>query len=277
MSETSLAVTRLAPGADNGSSERLALRQAARAFESLFLQTLISRMREAQLEEGFFGGGTGSAIYDGLFEQHLGESVAERSPLGIAKLLEEQWTRGRGSEVEPALERLNGLRARNAYETATAASDGLGSASPAASPPRISRSYGWGNDPIDGRGRFHAGVDLAAPTGTPVLAIAPGRVVDVGPRGSYGLLIELEHAQGWRTRYAHLSGADVSEGQWVVRGQALGKVGQSGRATGPHLHFEARKNGANADPAFAAPGPLATQVLGSPADKKNEGGNKNGH
>jgi murein DD-endopeptidase MepM/ murein hydrolase activator NlpD len=212
------------------------LREAAQAFEGLFLQALVRRMRDAQLDEGFFGSGAGSAVYEAMFADYLGQQMALRSPLGIASLLEAQ-----------AAER---------------------SFSPEQA--RVSRSYGLGVDPIDGSRRFHHGVDLAAPEGTPVLAVAAARVLSVGDRGGYGLEIQLGHPQGWTTRYAHLSRADVEPGQWVVRGQRLGAVGSTGRATGPHLHFEALHDGRAADPAIAAPGPLGPQVLGHATDEYRE-------
>jgi peptidoglycan hydrolase-like protein with peptidoglycan-binding domain len=97
--------------------------------------------------------------------------------------------------------------------------------------------------------RFHAGVDIAAPSGTPVGAAAPGRVVWAGyRRGGWGLLVSVVHSRGVRTMYAHLSSIDVRLGQWVRTGARVGRVGGTGEATGPHLHFEVRLRGAAVDP-----------------------------
>jgi murein DD-endopeptidase MepM/ murein hydrolase activator NlpD len=86
--------------------------------------------------------------------------------------------------------------------------------------------------------RPHPGVDLAAPLGTPVMATADGVVSYTFRNPSYGLGLDIDHGGGTFTRYTHLSAVDVRGGERVVRGQIIGKVGQTGRATGPHLHYE---------------------------------------
>lgn len=98
------------------------------------------------------------------------------------------------------------------------------------------------------RPRPHMGIDIVAPKGTPVVATGHGRVSSVGYRGEYGLLVEVDHGYGLVTRYAHLSGARVRVGETVKRGDTLGAVGQSGLATGPHLHYEVVVNGQQANP-----------------------------
>jgi len=97
--------------------------------------------------------------------------------------------------------------------------------------------------------RFHAGLDFPAPYGRAVRAAAPGRVVFAGFDSSgFGNLVVVDHGNGLRTRYAHLSRFGVRRGRWVAAGTLLGRVGATGSATGPHLHFEALIRGANADP-----------------------------
>jgi len=97
--------------------------------------------------------------------------------------------------------------------------------------------------------RFHAGIDLEAPTGTEVAAAAAGRVAFAGERpGGWGKLVVVVHASGVRTLYAHLSAIDVGLGERVSAGSILGAVGATGNATGPHLHFEVRVRGAAVDP-----------------------------
>jgi murein DD-endopeptidase MepM/ murein hydrolase activator NlpD len=100
--------------------------------------------------------------------------------------------------------------------------------------------------------RFHAGVDLLAPAGAPVLAAGPGRVTWAGARaGGWGNLVVVRHPDGVRTLYAHLSAIDVRVGDEVSGGALLGRVGATGDATGPHLHFEVRVGGAAIDPLTA--------------------------
>ncbi|MFN3927502.1 MAG: LysM peptidoglycan-binding domain-containing M23 family metallopeptidase [Pseudanabaenaceae cyanobacterium] len=102
----------------------------------------------------------------------------------------------------------------------------------------VSSGYGWRLHPIRGVMAFHAGIDLGAPMGTPVLSSLAGTVVYAGMAGAYGNLVEINHSDRLITRYAHLSAVGVRVGQTVVQGQTIGLVGSTGLSTGPHLHFE---------------------------------------
>jgi peptidoglycan hydrolase-like protein with peptidoglycan-binding domain len=101
--------------------------------------------------------------------------------------------------------------------------------------------------------RFHSGIDLPAPTGTPVYAARSGEVSWAGWNGAWGFLVVVSHGHGERTMYAHLSRIDVRPGVWIGQGVRVGLVGASGHATGPHLHFEVRVRGASVDPLRALP------------------------
>ena len=98
---------------------------------------------------------------------------------------------------------------------------------------------------------FHAGLDFPAKSGTPVVGAAPGRVAFAGYDDGWGLTVTLDHGNGLRTRYAHLSEIAVAPGAQVAAGALVGRVGATGAATGPHLHFEVVIRGANADPSPA--------------------------
>ena len=99
------------------------------------------------------------------------------------------------------------------------------------------------------RGRsWHQGIDLSAPKGTPVWATADGRVVMAERDGAYGRTVLVDHGNGYATRYAHLKRIKVSPGERVRRGDTLGTVGASGRASGSHLHYEVRRGGTPVDP-----------------------------
>ena len=99
--------------------------------------------------------------------------------------------------------------------------------------------------------QFHAGLDFPAPTGTAITAAASGRAIFAGYDDGWGLTVVLDHGNGLHTRYAHLSSAAVSVGASVASGALVGRVGSTGFATGPHLHFEVTVRGANADPGLA--------------------------
>jgi len=106
----------------------------------------------------------------------------------------------------------------------------------------VTSPFGVRNDPINIRTGIHEGVDLVAPPDTPVLATGNGVVVWAGRRDRYGNLVELDHGQGLHTRYAHLSRILVGVGDSVQRGAPVGLLGDTGRSTGPHLHYEVRRD-----------------------------------
>jgi murein DD-endopeptidase MepM/ murein hydrolase activator NlpD len=113
---------------------------------------------------------------------------------------------------------------------------------------RLMSHFGYRSDPFSGLGAFHAGVDISASTGTPVKATADGLVLSAERSGAYGRLVVLDHGNGLQTWYAHLSRFDVIEGQWVKRGEIVGRAGASGRVTSSHLHYEVRRGGSAINP-----------------------------
>jgi hypothetical protein len=113
---------------------------------------------------------------------------------------------------------------------------------------RLTSGFGYRRHPMGGGSRMHNGVDLAASYGTPVRAAADGVVTRVGYNGALGRYIYVRHANGYETRYGHLSSRDAKVGQKVVAGEAIGLEGSTGNSTGPHLHFEIRKDGRAINP-----------------------------
>lgn len=112
----------------------------------------------------------------------------------------------------------------------------------------MASGYGYRRDPIYGTAKFHEGMDFSAPVGTPVYATGDARVQSAGWHSGYGNLIELDHGYHYLTRYAHLSEILVRPGQTVRRGDLIGRVGNTGKSTGPHLHYEVRLNGVAQNP-----------------------------
>jgi murein DD-endopeptidase MepM/ murein hydrolase activator NlpD len=119
---------------------------------------------------------------------------------------------------------------------------------PVAGPYRISSRFGMRRHPLHSKHTFHYGLDIAARAGTPIVSVAVGHVVFAGWQAGYGRVIEVEHEQGLISRYAHARSISVKKGQLVLAGQMLGSVGQSGHATGAHLHLELERAGRRIDP-----------------------------
>jgi len=112
----------------------------------------------------------------------------------------------------------------------------------------ISSGYGWRINPFTKKREFHPAIDIVAPWGTSVKAAAQGTVVRAGWYDSYGLRIQIRDGYGYSTVYGHLSHILVKKGSWVRKGQIIGRVGSTGRSTGPHLHFEVWHNGKTLNP-----------------------------
>lgn len=119
---------------------------------------------------------------------------------------------------------------------------------PAPSYTRISDEYGYRIHPILGVKQFHNGVDMAAPSGTSILAAYDGTVVNASYSSTMGNYIMIDHGDGLYTIYMHASALSVSKGEGVTKGQKIGAVGSTGRSTGPHLHFSVRLNGSYVSP-----------------------------
>lgn len=112
----------------------------------------------------------------------------------------------------------------------------------------ISSRFGKRTDPFTGKLDYHEGIDIAAKEGTEIIAVASGVVTWSGRRYGYGNLVEVTHGNGYVTRYGHNKENLVEVGQTVKKGQVLAKMGNTGRSTGPHVHFEVRRNGRTVDP-----------------------------
>lgn len=112
----------------------------------------------------------------------------------------------------------------------------------------LTSRFGGRPSPFSGRGEFHKGLDISARIGTPVQAPAKGVVVFAAVDGAYGNSVVIQHGAGISTRYAHMQRIALKEGQTVKRGDLVGTVGNTGRSSGPHLHYEVRLNGVNVDP-----------------------------
>ena len=169
-------------------------------------------------------------------------------------------------DIDPRFERLGLSLARMAV--LERALDGIPQVVPA-TVENITSGFGYRRDPFNGRAAMHSGIDFKGAVGSPIFAAAEGRVTFAGWKGGYGKAVEVTHANGLVTRYAHLSRIDVKPGQQVAAGATLGGLGNTGRSTGPHLHFEVRLNdrAVNPRPFLETAPDVLKEVRGSRSDR----------
>lgn len=221
-------------------------REAAIKFEAYLAQIMVREMRKT-VPDGIFGG-QAMEVFTDLLDQEVSERIAEGGRLGLADQLMAQM----GEPAGPGPE--GRLAASLSVPYLPGPLPGLPEAAPGPRRGklpvlgRISSRFGKRTDPFHGRSRQHHGVDIAAAEGAPIRAAEGGVVVMAGEQGGYGNLIVVEHRDGSQAFYAHCSEVDVDPGQQVRAGDPIGRVGQTGRATGPHLHFELREGGEPVDP-----------------------------
>jgi murein DD-endopeptidase MepM/ murein hydrolase activator NlpD len=250
--------------------------QIAQEFEAMLLAQMVRQMRQSFLseEENGEGVGLGMQTMTETIDVELARALSRAGGIGLADVIQRSMTRaaapGMATPAQPVPAVTESLPEPVVLSTPHALS-----ATPSASlaglrlPLESSTSeYGWRADPFHGHRRFHAGIDLKGAYGQEVPTAGAGRVVSAGEQGAYGLTVVVEHDHGVQTRYAHLSAIGVKPGEVIAAGTVVGRVGQSGRATGPHLHFEVLVNGRRVDPTMMAraAGPAAGLKLPAGVD-----------
>ena len=230
--------------------------EVAKEFEAVLLAQVISAMRKTVPESGMLEASANRKMLDGAFDQEVARSLAAKGGLGIAEQIVGQIERQQaardavvGTRVEPTGATARAL-GRSEPAARSQSTDSPVSSEVAILPVtgEISSPFGVRRDPFTGEPSFHAGVDVAAPRGTEIRAVADGEVVFSGWRGGGGRVVEVRHADGLVTSYAHAERSVVRAGQHVVAGEVVATVGSSGRASGPHLHFAAARDGQAIDP-----------------------------
>ncbi len=199
-------------------------RKAAQEFSSLLFLEVLKAMRAATPQEGLLENEALSRdIYGAMMDTEIARVMAQRDTTGFTQMVEKSLEK---TTVQPQQQ-------NPSHDTA----HGI-----------VSSVFGMRTDPFNGHVKFHQGVDIAAPTGTPVKAAADGKVIFSGQMAGYGNLVEVDHGNGWVTRYGHNAANLVAVGDDVKAGQTVGLVGSTGHATGPHVHFEVRKAGKAVNP-----------------------------
>lgn len=199
-------------------------RKAAQEFSSLLFLEVLKAMRATVPQEGLLENEALSRdIYTAMMDTEIAKVMAQRDTTGFTQM------------VEKSLEKTSAQPQQQ--DQSHAAAHGI-----------VSSVFGMRTDPFNGNVKFHQGVDIAAPTGTPVKAAADGKVIFSGQMAEYGNLVEVDHGNGWVTRYGHNAANLVAVGDDIKAGQTVGLVGSTGHATGPHVHFEVRKAGKAVNP-----------------------------
>ena len=239
--------------------DRKSVEEVAREFEAMLLSQMMQQLRETFAasdgdEEDGEGLGLGDQTMTETIDVELARELSKAGGIGLADVLGRSMMRatpGMAALAQPASTGTESPSVPVAFSTSTTAVS-------AAEPMRLplagaqSSGFGWRADPFHGTRRFHSGMDLKAAYGTEVPAAAAGTVSFAGAQGGYGLSVVVDHANGTQTRYAHLSSLSVKAGEEVASGSFVGRVGSTGRSTGPHLHFEVLVAGRAVDPAQAA-------------------------
>lgn len=204
-----------APSVGHGDAE------TAREFEAMVIQIMVKEMRNALPDDGLFASSSLST-YNDMFDAEIAKRIADNGGFGLADSLQSRLGSTDEATVRPTV------------------------VAPVAG--RITSRFGPRHDPFHGGRADHRGIDLAAPEGTHIRAAKSGVVSFAGRNGGYGNLVVVDHGDGTETRYAHCATVAAKVGEAVEAGQPIATVGQTGRATGPHLHFEMRRHGTPIDP-----------------------------
>ncbi len=226
------------------SDSREAILEAARQFESVFLHQVFKTMRTTVPQDGIGSGGFGGQVFTDMLDQQYAEQASATGSLGLAEIIARDLGAddASGPAAAQAHKQVRGLRAYGAnarhIEAWLTPVDG-----------RVSSPYGMRQLSDEAHARMHKGMDFAAPAGTPIHAARDGVVEFAGTRGGYGNTVVVDHGDGTKSLYAHASALLVEKGERVRKGAEIAQVGSTGRSTGPHLHFEVRRDGEPVDPA----------------------------
>lgn len=237
-------------------AENEALHQDFAVIEAR-LDDLQKQMQELQTRD--------NEVYRAIFEAEPVPDSARIEEMEKAKELAYVQTLSESQLVKTLGSQLNTLSARLAYQDKSYQDIGemlknkekLLAGIPAIQPVankdlrRVASGFGYRIDPVYKVTKFHAGLDFTAPQGTPIYATADGRIKTAGASsGGYGNHVVIDHGYGYQTLYGHMVKVKVRAGQTVKRGEVIGWVGNTGKSTGPHCHYEVHKNGNRVDPVF---------------------------
>ena len=217
------------------------LKDVAQEFESLFIQQLMTVMRNSLGEDGLFEGNSGQDMYASMMDQALAQALSKDGGIGLADPILKSLEKMQGGTGEGKAPASDAAGTEPAESLAERFSKALSSY-------RVTSPVGWRKDPFTQEWRFHKGVDLAFAEGSPIQSLTSGTVVFSGRQKGYGNTVVVEGPGGVKVRYAHLEKLEVETGTDIAKGQEIGLAGSTGRSTGPHLHVEIERDGKVIDP-----------------------------
>jgi murein DD-endopeptidase MepM/ murein hydrolase activator NlpD len=219
-------------------ADRQEIKRLAQQFEAMLMTQMLREMRRSMLDDDEAKeNGFGAEAMTDTADVELAAALSRTGGIGLTESLLKVFERQIAGIQEAG-------KAGEPGRAGVLLTDVTSSAP-------VSSKFGWRLDPLSGETRFHQGVDIAVAYGHDVKAAAHGIVSFAGVQNGYGKTVVIDHEGGRQTRYAHLSQELVRAGDVVSEGQLLGKSGNSGRSTGPHLHFEMLLNGRPVDPVSA--------------------------
>ena len=222
----------------------------ASKVQAMFMEVMIKAMEDSVgAEDGLFGSSSTSEIYRGMFREQLGATMGEKIGGSLKDELEKGMKESaskllmpKADSLLPDLGELKGMDTLSESVLAGASKAVHSSKLPTLEALPVSgivtSEVGWRKDPFSGAMKYHKGTDIAAAAGTSIRAVASGVVVESGPKGEYGNAVVIKTDDGRRMLYGHNSANFVRVGDRVEQGASIAAVGATGRATGPHVHFE---------------------------------------
>jgi len=229
------------------------LSDSSQEFEAMLVNLMISEMRKGIAsedgQEGLFGDSQTTKVFRSMLDYEYSKALADHEKLGFAEQIMEQFgipVKDDKYSLQAPSDIFSGISSLTPGLPESSSQNAGNFLRPAAG--AISSGFGMRIHPLTQKYQMHQGIDIAMPTGTRIHAAESGRVAFAGHKDGYGQAVVIEHPDGYQTIYGHLSDIGVEAGDVVRRGEILGLSGNTGRSTGPHLHFEILKDGRRLDP-----------------------------
>jgi murein DD-endopeptidase MepM/ murein hydrolase activator NlpD len=254
---TQTSLTPAAPDASSGTkdAERARVVQLAQQFEAMLMTQMLRSMRQSMVDEDEQDGFGKSTMTD-AFDAELGQQLTRAGGIGLTSVLVRAFDRQtqpgqvgqvgqdrQDGNIAPVAPVANSPTASAPHSAPATAQAPVPESAPVLPEGRVTSAFGWRSDPFNGKVKFHRGTDVRMAYGQGVKSAAGGKITFVGEQSGYGLTVMVDHGNGVESRYAHLSSAVVRQGEVVESGQVIARSGNSGRSTGPHLHFEVLADG----------------------------------